>query len=122
MNFTVILGSMAIIGAIGMLWWGLTARPSAARANLFAGLAQDPTRQRRLADEPITPHVVEQLLLRDNPIAALDEVGQHVEHLRLDRHDSAIAPHLLADKIDFVPGKTEDQIAPHNASADRACA
>ena len=40
MNFTVILGSMAIIGAIGMLWWGLTARPSAARANLFAGLAQ----------------------------------------------------------------------------------
>ena len=40
MNFTVILGSMAIIGAIGMLWWGLAARPSAARANLFAGLAQ----------------------------------------------------------------------------------
>ena len=40
MNFTVILGSMAIIGAIGMLWWGLTARPSAARANLFAGMAQ----------------------------------------------------------------------------------
>jgi len=40
MNFTVILGSMAIIGAIGMLWWGLTARPSAARANLFAGIAQ----------------------------------------------------------------------------------
>jgi len=39
MNFTVILGSMAIIGAIGMLWWGLAARPSAARANLFAGLA-----------------------------------------------------------------------------------
>ena len=40
MNFTVILGSMAIIGAIGMLWWGLAARPSAARANLFAGIAQ----------------------------------------------------------------------------------
>jgi len=40
MNITVILGALALVGAIGVLWWGLTARPSAARANLFAGLAQ----------------------------------------------------------------------------------
>ena len=40
MNLTVILGAAALVGAIGMLWWGLTARPSAARANLFAGLPQ----------------------------------------------------------------------------------
>src|SRR4051794_13259876 len=40
MNLTVTLGAMALIGAIGMLWWGVTARPSAARANLFAGLPQ----------------------------------------------------------------------------------
>jgi len=40
MNLTVILGSMAIVGAIGVLWWGVTARPSAARGNLFAGLTQ----------------------------------------------------------------------------------
>ena len=40
MNLTVILGAAAVVGAIGMLWWGLTARPSAARANLFAGLPQ----------------------------------------------------------------------------------
>jgi tight adherence protein C len=40
MNLTVILGAMALIGSIGVLWWGLTARPSAARANLFAGLPQ----------------------------------------------------------------------------------
>src|SRR3954447_5629803 len=40
MNVTVILGSIAIIGAIGMLWSAITARPSAARANLFAGLAE----------------------------------------------------------------------------------
>jgi len=40
MNLTVILGSMALVGAVGVLWWGLTARPSAARANLFAGLPQ----------------------------------------------------------------------------------
>jgi tight adherence protein C len=40
MNLTVILGAAALVGAIGVFWWGLTARPSAARANLFAGLPQ----------------------------------------------------------------------------------
>ena len=40
MNLTVILGAMAIVGAISLFWWGVTARPSAARANLFAGLPQ----------------------------------------------------------------------------------
>lgn len=40
MNLTLTLGAAAVVGAIGMLWWGLTARPSAARANLFAGLPQ----------------------------------------------------------------------------------
>jgi tight adherence protein C len=39
MNLTVILGAMALVGAIAFFWWGLTARPSAARANLFAGLS-----------------------------------------------------------------------------------
>ena len=42
MNLTVILGAVALVGAIGLFWWGLTARPSAARANLFAGLPQSP--------------------------------------------------------------------------------
>ena len=45
MNLTVILGAMALVGAIGVFWWGLTARPSAARANLFAGLPQPSTPQ-----------------------------------------------------------------------------
>jgi tight adherence protein C len=40
MNLTLTLGAVALVGAIGMFWWGLTARPSAARANLFAGLPQ----------------------------------------------------------------------------------
>jgi tight adherence protein C len=40
MNITVILGAVSLVGAIGVFWWGLTARPSAARANLFAGLPQ----------------------------------------------------------------------------------
>lgn len=39
MNLIVILGSLALVGAIGILWWGLSAQPSAAYANLFAGLS-----------------------------------------------------------------------------------
>ena len=38
MELTLILGSFALVGAVGVLWWGITARPSAARGNLFAGL------------------------------------------------------------------------------------
>jgi tight adherence protein C len=40
MELTLILGSVALVAAVGMLWWGITARPSAARGNLFAGLPQ----------------------------------------------------------------------------------
>ena len=40
MNLTLTLGAVALVGAIGVFWWGLTAPPSAARANLFAGLPQ----------------------------------------------------------------------------------
>lgn len=38
MELPVVLGAAAVIGAIAMLWWGVTARPSAARTNLFDGL------------------------------------------------------------------------------------
>jgi tight adherence protein C len=48
MNMTVILGAVALVGAIGVLWWGLTARPSAARVNLFAGLPEPATPPSRL--------------------------------------------------------------------------
>lgn len=41
MDVTVILGSLAVVGAIGVFWWGLTARPSAARGNLVAGLPEE---------------------------------------------------------------------------------
>jgi tight adherence protein C len=38
MELVLIFGAMALVGAVGMFWWGLTARPSAARGNLFAGM------------------------------------------------------------------------------------
>jgi tight adherence protein C len=40
MEIRLILGSIAIVGAIATLWWGVTARPSAARTNLMAGLPE----------------------------------------------------------------------------------
>lgn len=40
MELTLVLGSIAVVSALGTLWWGLTARPSAARANLLAGLPE----------------------------------------------------------------------------------
>lgn len=42
MELALILGSFALVAAVGMLWWGVTARPSAARGHLFAGLAEPP--------------------------------------------------------------------------------
>jgi tight adherence protein C len=42
MSLVPIVGSVALVGAIAVFWWGLTARPSAARANLFAGLDEPP--------------------------------------------------------------------------------
>jgi tight adherence protein C len=49
MNLTVILGAVAVVGAIAVFWWGLTARPSAARANLFVGLPQPSAPPSKLA-------------------------------------------------------------------------
>lgn len=40
MNLTPILGALAVVGSVGACYWGITAKPSAARANLFAGLAE----------------------------------------------------------------------------------
>ena len=42
MELTLILGSFALVASLGMLWWGVTARPSAARGNLLAGLPERP--------------------------------------------------------------------------------
>jgi tight adherence protein C len=36
--FIAIIGAVAIFGAIGVFWWGITATPARARANLFTGL------------------------------------------------------------------------------------
>ena len=40
MNLTVVLGALSLVASMGVLWWSTAPRPSAARANLFAGMPQ----------------------------------------------------------------------------------
>ena len=62
----------------------------------------DPAGQGRLADEPSTPYRVEQLFLGDAALAVADQLGQDVEHLRLD------ADHLVT-VAQFVALGVEDE-------------
>lgn len=50
MDLTLVLGASAVFGAVLVLWWGLTARPSVARGNLYAGLPEQPPAQSPLAE------------------------------------------------------------------------
>lgn len=50
MELTVIFGAVALVAAAGVMWWALTAKPSPARANLFAGLPEQEAAPSRLVD------------------------------------------------------------------------
>lgn len=50
MDLTLVLGATAVVAAVAALWWGLTARPSAARGNLYAGLPEAPPAQSPLSE------------------------------------------------------------------------
>jgi len=50
MDITIILGSMALVAAVAMFWWGVTARPSPARGNLLSGLAEQESESSGLED------------------------------------------------------------------------
>ena len=63
----------------------------------------DPTGQRRLTDEPATPHRIEQFLLGDHPVVVADQLVEHVEHLRLD-------PDHLGAASQFKPADVEHEI------------
>lgn len=40
MYFILVLGAVALVAAVAMFWWGLSARPSPARGNLYTGLPE----------------------------------------------------------------------------------
>jgi len=68
---------------------------SAGVANSAAG-GLDPAGQRRLGDEPVTPDLVEELGLRHDSLAMAQQIGQHIENLRLHADDLAGASQLDA--------------------------
>ena len=72
----------------------------------------DAGRERRLADEAVAPDVVEQLVLGDDAVAVLDQVGEHAEHLRLDRHRRAGATQLEQVGVEVESSEGVDQGRP----------
>ena len=64
-----------------------------------------------LADEPVTPHLVEQLDLGDHAVAVAEQMDEYVEDLRLDSHRSAVATQLtpLGIELAAVEGETRTQ-------------
>ena len=74
----------------------------------------DPAGQRRFADEPVAPDLVQQLVLRDHPRPVGQQVGEHVEHLALDVHRDAAAAQLEPIDVDL---EVREQVA-HRAEGN----
>jgi tight adherence protein C len=94
MEYTLLLGSLAVISAIGMFWWGLTARPSAARANLLAGLPEPEETQAPLIG---FMRQVGQATRRRLPNALVD--GLEVNLVQAGHPGGVDLPRLLGIKI-----------------------
>lgn len=48
----------------------------------------------------VAPHRIEQLLLGDDSVTVLDQMRQHIEHLRLDVHRFTVALQLEAGGVE----------------------
>ena len=60
----------------------------------------DPGRQRRLRHELMAPDCVQELGLGDHAVPVFDEMGEHVEHLRLDVHELTTARQLESGRVE----------------------
>ena len=69
----------------------------------------DPGRQRRLADEAVTPHCVEQLLLAHHRATPLDQAAEEIEHLRLEPHLPPLATQHNPADVQLAPFEQVDQ-------------
>lgn len=68
----------------------------------------DTAAERGLRDEATMPDLVEQFVLRNNPIMMGNQVVQHVKHLRLNRKCLAGTTHLEPGGIQLKPCKSVD--------------
>jgi hypothetical protein len=57
--------------------------------------------ERRGRDVAMPPDAVEQLVLGDEPVAAGEEMGEHVEHLRLDAYGLAGSAELVEPSVEL---------------------
>jgi small multidrug resistance family-3 protein len=73
--------------------------------------ALDPARQRRLGHEARVPHLVEQLLLRDQAVALAQQQREDVEHLGLNRSPLPTHPQLDPVDIELAALEAEDRHA-----------
>jgi tight adherence protein C len=94
MEVRLILGSIAIIGAIATLWWGVSARPSAARTNLMVGLPEPAPSATRLVS---IMHQLGQTAQRLLPNALVDGLG--VKLVQAGHPQGLDLPRLLGIKV-----------------------
>ena len=83
----------------------------------------DPGRQRRLRHELVSPDDVQEFGLGHHAVPVLDQVGEHVEHLRLDVHQLPVAQQLVASRVEHavVEAVPHRQIVPARRSPPRRC-
>lgn len=93
MNLTLILGTAALVGSIGVLWWGLAAQPSVARANLLAGLQPQAPPSKLTSITRQLGHTARRLL----PSALVD--GLEVNIVQAGHPRGIDLPRLLGIKI-----------------------
>src|SRR4051812_36777817 len=59
----------------------------------------DPTRERRLRDDPSVPNGVKDLVLADDPLSVAEQEQEEVEDLRLDMHGRSRPAQLVAPDV-----------------------
>src|SRR5215207_10014687 len=59
----------------------------------------DPTRERRLRDDPSVPNGVKDLVLADDPLSIAEQEDEEVEDLRLNMHGRSRPTQLLAQNV-----------------------
>jgi hypothetical protein len=63
---------------------------------------RQPTGDSGLADKPAGPELCEDLFLGYKPVAVLDEIGEDIEHLRLELDELACIAQLVASDVQLI--------------------
>lgn len=78
----------------------------------------DPAGDGGLADEPATPDAVHQFFLGHQPVAVFDEIGEHLEGLRLHRDPLAGAAQFEDGEVELQFIEADDHV-PEGPTAAR---